>query len=55
MEAGDATYVNEWVDYYPMGGTGTLSADFAAEVTAPSISPGASAVTLKVQVTFEMN
>ena len=55
MEVGDATYINEWIDYYPVGSFTTLRADFASEVTAPSISPGASSVTLKVQITFEMN
>ncbi|MCD4701487.1 MAG: SIMPL domain-containing protein [Candidatus Aegiribacteria sp.] len=56
MEIGDATYINEWIDYYPVGGsTATLCADFASEISAPSISPGTQSVTLKVQITFEMN
>ncbi len=55
MEVGNATYINEWIDYYPVGGSTTLCADFASEISAPSISPGAQSVTLKVQITFEMN
>ncbi len=54
MEVGKATYVNEWIDYYPMYETGVLTADCASEISAPSISPGASSVNLKVQITFEL-
>ena len=55
MELGDATYVSEWIDYYPMNRVSTVCGDFAAEISAPSISPGAQSVTLSVQITFEMN
>ncbi len=55
MEVGNATYINEWIDYYPVGSSTTLCADFVSEISAPSISPGAQSVTLKVQITFEMN
>jgi len=55
MELGDATYVSEWIDYYPMNSVSTVCGDFAAGISAPSISPGAQSVTLSVQITFEMN
>ncbi len=55
MELGDATYVNEWIDYYPVSTTSTRCADFSVDISAPSISPGAHSVTLSVQITFEMN
>jgi uncharacterized protein len=54
MEVGDATYVNEWIDYYPMYETSTMYADFSCDVASPSISPGASSINLKVQITFEL-
>jgi len=54
MEVGDATYVNEWIDYYPMYETSSMYADASCGITAPSISPGASSINLKVQITFEM-
>ncbi|MCK5116498.1 MAG: SIMPL domain-containing protein [Candidatus Aegiribacteria sp.] len=55
LELGDATYVSEWIDYYPMNAVSTVCGDFASGVSAPSISPGAQSVTLSVQITFEMN
>jgi uncharacterized protein YggE len=54
MEVGDATYVSEWVDYYPMSRGMVFEADAAASISAPSISPGAQSVSLSVQVTFEL-
>jgi uncharacterized protein YggE len=54
LEVGDATYVSEWVDYYPMGGAMSFEADLSSSITAPSISPGAQSVSLSVQVTFEL-
>ncbi|MCD4669714.1 MAG: SIMPL domain-containing protein [Actinomycetia bacterium] len=54
-ELGDATYVSEWIDYYPMNAVSTVCSEFAADVSAPSISPGAQSVSLSVQITFEMN
>lgn len=55
MELGDATYVSEWIDYYPMNSISTVCGGIAAEVSAPSISTGAHSVTLSVQITFKMN
>ena len=55
MELGDATYVSEWIDYYAMNSAPTVCGEFAAGVSAPSISPGAQSITLSVQITFEMN
>ena len=54
MELGDATYINEWIDYYPMNETTMMYADASCGISSPSISPGASSVNLKVQITFEM-
>ena len=54
MEVGDATYVSEWVDYYPMARGGYFEADVSSSITAPSISPGAQSISLSVQVTFEL-
>ncbi len=57
MELGDATYVSEWIDYYPVNLASTVSRGemMDASISAPSISTGDHSVTLSVQITFEMN